>query len=57
MPRIAVNGIAAATMRTDCTYCALLVLPGLLLLPCSVKEHAIALVRHFEAPVVIMHRR
>lgn len=24
---------------------------------CSVKEHAIALVRNFEAPIVIMHSR
>jgi hypothetical protein len=37
-------------------YCVLHMVLGLLL-PCSVKEHAIALVRHFEAPIVIMHGR
>jgi hypothetical protein len=37
-------------------YCLLLLLL-LLLLRCSVKEHAIALARNFEAPIVIMHSR
>jgi hypothetical protein len=47
--------LRAAAVLLPFKYCVLLVLLGCAL--CSVKEHAIALVRHFEAPIVIMHSR